>query len=67
MEMKVECKWNSNFECTIEKGGHRKFAKKIFLWTMEPPHCLTQKCKKLNQLPSSWTFVSEVTPYENHQ
>jgi hypothetical protein len=27
---------------------------------MKPPHCLTQKLQKLNQLPSSWTCALEV-------
>jgi hypothetical protein len=34
---------------------------------MKPPHCLTQKCQKLNQLPSSWTLALETTPDESHQ
>jgi hypothetical protein len=34
---------------------------------MNPPHCLTQKCQKLNQLPSSWTPTSKATLDKSHQ
>ncbi len=56
-QMKVECKCNSNFELTKEKGSHRKFLGEILIWTMKPPHCLTQKCQN----------ASEITFIESHQ
>jgi hypothetical protein len=34
---------------------------------MKHPHCLTQKCQKLNQLLSSLTLTLEVAPNESHQ
>jgi hypothetical protein len=67
METEVEYKWNSNFESIKKKGNHRKFVEEIFTWTVKPPHCLTQKCQKLSQLPSSWTLASKITLDESHQ
>jgi hypothetical protein len=34
---------------------------------MKPPHCLTQKCQKPNQLLSSWIALSAIAPEEYHQ
>jgi hypothetical protein len=65
--MKVECKCNSNFELTKEKGSHRKFLGEILIWTMKPPHCLTQKCQKLSQFVNLCTHASEITFIESHQ
>jgi hypothetical protein len=57
--MELEWKWTSySFEYI---GSHRKFTKEIITWTLKPPHCLTQKCQKLNQLLSSWTPASKAT------
>jgi len=67
MQMEFKCKWNSSLECMEERRNCKKFAKEIFMWTMKPPHCLTWKCQKLSQLPSSWTLALEVTLNENHQ
>jgi hypothetical protein len=33
-QMKVECRWNSNFELLEEKGSHRKFVGEILAWIM---------------------------------
>jgi hypothetical protein len=65
-QMKIECKWNSNFELTKEKRSHRNFVGEILTWTMKPHHCLTQKCQKLSQFVSSWTSTSKLAFDENH-
>jgi hypothetical protein len=68
LQMELEWKWTSyNFECTKKKGSHRKLTKEVLTWTMNPPHCLTQKCQKLSQLSSSWTLASKPAPNESHQ
>ncbi len=66
VQMELESKWNSCVKCKHERESHKKLKDKIFTWTMNPPHCLTQKCKKLSQLPRSWTLASEVVIDENH-
>jgi len=34
---------------------------------INPPHCLTQKCQKLNQFSNSWSLASSVAFEEYHQ
>jgi hypothetical protein len=58
--MELESNWNSCVKCKQEKQNHKKLKDKIITWTMNPPHFLTRKCQKLNQLPSSWTPTLEV-------
>jgi hypothetical protein len=68
LQMKVLWKWTSySFQCTKKKGRHRKFIEEVLTWTMKPPHCLTRKCQKLNQLLSTWTLASEPAPDDSHQ
>ncbi len=62
VQIELESKWKSCFECKQEKKNHKKLRDEILTWTMNPPHCLTQICQKLNQLPNSWTPNSEVAP-----
>jgi hypothetical protein len=65
--MELESKWNSCVKFKQERGSHKKLRNKILIWTMNPPHYLTQKCQKLSQLPSSWTLALEAAFNESHQ
>ncbi len=62
VQMELESKWNSYFECKQKRKNHKKLRDKILTWTMNPPHSLTHICQKLNQLPNSWTPTLEVAP-----
>ncbi len=65
--MELESKWNYFIKCKQKKRIIKKLRDEIFTWTMNLPHCLTQKCQKLSQLQSSWTPTLEATVEKNHQ
>jgi hypothetical protein len=65
--MELKSKYNSNVKCKQERNNQNKLRDEIITFTMNPSHCLTQKCQKLKQLPSSWTLALETTLDKSHQ
>jgi len=54
-------KWLNNFT------NNSQIKSRCLTCNMKPPHCLTRKCHKHNQLLSSWIALSAITLEEYHQ
>jgi len=55
---------------TCEKDGMQKeMCEKVenYIYIINPRHCLTQKCKKLNQFSNFWSLAWWVALKEYHQ